>query len=245
MEHAISMQLQQFRLVNDRGLQLWLTSAWDTFCKHCKTTSGKPSSFLDELLHSDREWYFVPTRSIRQGSANNPFLEKDKQAAGYHCEVEPSKIARRLMECRKQLAEEWRLELVQLAEGSLNEEGKLVRQLLAGLVTRVAMREMLHDLSLLPSQKEVHSFVSHFMVQNTLEFEVGGDVEAMLNALAVQPVRIRGKTLLDPEQIAEEVRHRRLEIASKMAAALEDTDDEHRSVHSTFLEKCFNIEADD
>jgi len=239
MEHAVNLQLQHFKMVQDRGLQLWLKSAWDTFYQRYQQSSGESWRFLKELQYSDREWYFVPMRSMQQGSAGNPYL-KDRNKQGYHCEVEPSKIAQRLMEVRKQLASEWQDELNVLASG-VDHEKLRDEQLLAGLATRVALREVLHDMSLLPSQAQLHEFLSNFMVQHSMCMEPSGDVERMLKTLADQPIRIRGNSLIDPPQLVAEVRSRRAEILADMARSLDSTEEENIFVQTSFLEDCFSI----
>lgn len=178
-------------------------------------------------------------RSMQQGSAGNPYL-KDRNKQGYHCEVEPSKIAQRLMEVRKQLASEWQDELNVLASG-VDHEKLRDEQLLAGLATRVALREVLHDMSLLPSQAQLHEFLSNFMVQHSMCMEPSGDVERMLKTLADQPIRIRGNSLIDPPQLVAEVRSRRAEILADMARSLDSTEEENIFVQTSFLEDCFSI----
>uniref|UniRef100_A0A7S0JC57 Uncharacterized protein n=1 Tax=Calcidiscus leptoporus TaxID=127549 RepID=A0A7S0JC57_9EUKA len=242
MERSVNLQLQHFRLLNDRALQLWLHASWDAFYQRCHSSSGQSWRFLSELQQSDREWFFVPMRGLKQGSAENPFLQHRSKSAGYHCEIEPSKIAQRLMAVRAQLASEWREELIVLASGHPHGSSHPDEQLLAGLATRYAFHELLEDLKSLPSQAPLHAFLSNYMLQHSMCMKPTGDAEGMLSKLAVQPIGIRGSSIVDPPQLALEVRSRRTQILANMAHTLESTEDENRSVRTSFLENCLRIE---
>lgn len=238
-ERAVWTQLHQFRMINDRGLQIWLKSSWDAFSQS-NDRPGESVRFLRELQHSKRESYFVPTRTIQQGRPDNPFINRDTNP-GYTCEVEPPKIAMRLMRTREQLAGEWGDALNLLATGC-DHESVPDQQLLVGLATRVALRAMLHDLSLRPSQRHLHEYLSHFLVANAMQFQSGGDVEAVLADLGGKGLCIRGTSLIDPPMLVAEIRTRRTEISREMAATLGSTCDEHLSLQTSFLEACLQAQ---
>jgi len=238
MEQSVRDQLSQFNMMNDRGSSLWLKSAWEGFMRRRDVeTPGQLVRFMDELYGSSTESVFVPSHTMRQGSANNPFL--NQVAAGYHCEIEPSKVAVRIMACREQLAADWCEQLAVLASG-LAHEHLPHEQRLAGLATRVAFRSMLHDLSLLPSQAGLRSYLATFVEVNGDALGPDGDVEGLLTSLEARPITIIfGSVLVDPPQIVEELRLMRQQVEEAMAAALEDTTAEHLLVKSSFLEACF------
>ena len=137
----------------------------------------------------------MPTRIFRQGSPGYPYLKPPAHLSGYMYEIEPAKVASKLMKCRERIAGAWVVELDRLttcelppppiggvapAEGEGGEgEGAadVVAnyapsladycrddeecpigdvQLLHGIATRVALREMLKDLYLRPSQAQLH-----------------------------------------------------------------------------------------
>ena len=238
-ERAVWTQLHQFKMINDRGLQIWLKSSWDAFSER-SDRPGESTRFIIELQHSKRESQFVPTPTIQQGRPENPFIRRDSNP-GYHCEVEPPKIAMRLMRTREQLAGEWGDALNLLATGC-NMESIPDQQLLDGLATRVAVQAMLHDLSLRPSQRELHEYLSSFLVVNAMQFESGGDVEAALADLSNRALCIRGSSLIDPPMLVDDIRSRRAEIQRSMAATLGSTSDEHLSLQTSFLEACFKAQ---
>jgi len=112
-------------------------------------------------------------------------------------------------------------------------------QALRGLATRVAVHEMLHDLSLLPSQRHLHDYLSKFVLLNhRQDLCPDGSVERLLLDLAAQPLHIRGSSLIDPMQLEIELLARTAEITDQMAVALEDTKLDHTKIQGSFLEGC-------
>ena len=183
----------------------------------------------------------MQTRSFKQGSPNNPYLKPKPQ--GYHADVEPPKVADKLMAVRKALAEGWAHQLHVIASGA-EYAGMHDGQLLAGLATSTAVRALLHDLSMLPSQAHVLEWLSEYLLEHAKDMQADGDVEAMLRALADEPVRIRGAALLDPTDLAAQIRARRAEVATSMAEMLEGLSVEDLAIKSNFLDQCFQMKSD-
>ena len=100
MEASVQHQLQHFRSLNEEGLLVWLKATWETYAKS-HTEPGAAQRFVDEMLRTQTENVFVPMQRFQQGSPSNPYTAQ-RPMPGYMCEVEPHKIARRLMESRKQ-----------------------------------------------------------------------------------------------------------------------------------------------
>lgn len=248
MERTIETQLLQFNCIGERGKVKWLHSRWNTFAEAGSEAPGKLHHFIDEMLRSDREMLFVRTTSIRQGSPSNPYLRPKPH--GYHLEIEPAQIALRLMRCREQLAVEWREELAVLSSCDrlgVEHEALPDAGLLSGLATRVALRRLRHDLSLLPSRAPVLHYLTNYIQRETAAADAPAgtaaawaDGEALLRKLAEQPLVIRGTALIDPQQLATEATLLRAEVEALMASALEETTGEHLSAQASFLDDCFD-----
>lgn len=196
--------------------------------------------FVEKLQHSGSETLFVPGRAWKQGSPSNPFLSSKR--VGYYCEVEPPKLATALMTWREQLAEEWCVELHAFANAKDNcvfRSELADAQLLEGIATRIAIREMLSDLSLLPSKSHTCEWLRHFLNEHKDGVAMLGSVENLLLALRAEPLMIKDNELLDPLQLADELRSRTVLIATDMASALEATCLEHQQLKCNFLERCF------
>lgn len=240
MKKAVGRQMEAFKSVGDTALQLWLKSKWDSFSS-MEHETGKLARFLEELQRGRHTKLFVQTRSFKQGSPNNPYLKPKPQ--GYHADVEPPKVADKLMAVRKALAEGWAHQLHVIASGA-EYAGMHDGQLLAGLATSTAVRALLHDLSMLPSQAHVLEWLSEYLLEHAKDMQADGDVEAMLRALADEPVRIRGAALLDPTDLAAQIRARRAEVATSMAEMLEGLSVEDLAIKSNFLDQCFQMKSD-
>lgn len=257
MEASVNHQIGHFRDLNNMGLVLWLSAAWETFnvgdVSSCSSSSnsrndmvgaaaahfpGRMVQFMNELMHSGHEYFFVPTRSLRQGTPSNPYLQQ-RANPGYQIEVEPAKIAQRLMACREELAAEWRADLVGLASGYEVERLPHVHRLVS-LATRMALRSMLHDLALLPSQTAAHEFLGNLMAFHADALGPDGDADTFLAELERRPLCVSGKSCIDPSQIAAGIRLMRRDIAFAMAETLACTSDAHRETNAGFLEACFN-----
>ena len=156
--------------------------------------------------------------------------------------MKPPKLAGALMTWREELAEEWQRELHALATATdatyICSSEMAHAQLLEGLATRIALREMLHDLRLRPSQATTSAWLSAFLTEHQTDLEAGGSVAQLLADLRAEPLMIRCGTLFDPLQLADEVRERTVLIERDMATLLESTCGEHQLLRSNFLERC-------
>jgi len=190
MSRSVETQVANLGGLNERGLQVWLHGKWSNFAER---NAGRLTDFLDELVSAEPESIFVPTQSFRQGSSNNPYLKEQKEA-GFHFEVQPTKVAKKLALVRGELASAWVAELERMSSSAVEKllaleatEGcedahedataltmqdhqaaassaAAYGQLLRSMATRVAVQEMLHDLALLPSQKHLHDWLSTFVL---------------------------------------------------------------------------------
>jgi hypothetical protein len=97
---------------------------------------------------------------------------------------------------------------------------------------------------MLPSQAHVLEWLSEYLLEHAKDMQADGDVEAMLRALADEPVRIRGAALLDPTDLAAQIRARRAEVATSMAEMLEGLSVEDLAIKSNFLDQCFQMKSD-
>jgi hypothetical protein len=250
MLKTVETQLLQFNCIGERGKGSWLQARWSTFAEAGSETPGQLHHFIDQMLRSDREMLFVRTTTIRQGSPSNPYLRQ--KPAGYHMEIDPGQIALRLMRCRESLAVEWREELAVLSNCDrmgVEHEALPDAGFLSGLATRVALRRLSHDLSLLPSRAPVLDYLDHFILRETAAADaaaigtgtagVWADGGALLRKLAAQPLLIRGSALIDPQHLAAEATLLRAEVEALMADALEETTEEHLSTQASFLDDCF------
>jgi len=233
-----AMGLLSDSLSTQRGVQLWLHEAWKSFLP--KSSRGHLNEFVDVLHCCENTYYFVPTRSFKQGSPNNPYLQQKR--GGYNWEVEPSKLASALMTWREELADEWRVECLALAKTT--DSTKICRtdmadsQRLEGLATRIAILELLHDRKLLPSQGHTCAWLVKFLKEHEHDLAASGSVEHLLADLRGAPLMIRTGNLLDPLQLADEIQERTVPVELDMADVLEATSGEHCLFKSNFLERC-------
>lgn len=253
MEASVNHQLEHFRDVNNKGLVLWLSSEWvvfnvgeevpisaqnDASSAVNSFTPGQMEQFMDKLMHAGHEYVFVPTHTLQQGTQSNPYLQQ-RAIPGYQIKVEPAKIAQCLMACREQLTAEWREDLTGIASG--HEAKHLPHiQRLAILATRVALRPMLHDLSLLPSHYAAHNYLENLIVFHADVLGLDGNADALITQLEQRPLYIAGRSWIDPPQLAAGLRLLREDIAMEMAQILAATSSNHRDTKAGFLEACFN-----
>lgn len=251
MEASVNNQIERFRSLKNRGLLLWLSSAWVAFNCDVSRASlnatlgvavgvhnpGKMEQFTEKLMHSSNEHFFVPARTLRQGTPSNPYVQQ-RFNPGYKIEVEPAKMAQRLMACREQLAVEWREDLVRLASGFEAERQPHTRRLV-GLATRTALRSMLHDLELLPSQAASRTYLQNAIALHTDALCLNGDADELLTELERRPRCVSGNVYVDPPKMAAHLRLIRQEVARAMADTLSRTTDAHRASYAGFLEVCF------
>lgn len=254
MEASVNHQIEHFRDVNNRGLVGWLSSAWITFnvgdeeaiTSHNDASSavhsfmpGQMEQFMDKLMHTGHEYIFVPTHTPRQGTQSNPYLQQ-RSITGYHIKVEPVKIAQCLMACREQLAAEWREDLTGIATGYEATKYMPHTKRLIVLATRVALRSMLHDLSLLPSHSAAHNYLEKLIAFHADVLGLDGDADELITQLEQRPIYVTGRSWIDPPQIAASLRLIRKDIALEMAKTLATTSSKHRDTKAGFLEACFN-----
>ena len=226
--------------MRNRALQLWLGASWAHFLERLPAADspmrlGRLPHFLSELQSAQRELFFVPTRSLQQGSPGNPYLPR--ASSGYTTEVAPPEVASMLMACREDLAHEWWDELKVLCTGE--EHAALPdEQLLLGVATKAAARERLKELRLRPSQEGTCDWAAGFLREHAADFSARGSVDAFFVALENEPIRIRGRSLLDPLVLASEIKGRRVVLMEDMQGVLEATQGEQRVLKSDFLERC-------
>ena len=196
--------------------------------------------------------------------------KQQEDEPGVNFEIEPPSIAKKLMVVREDLADAWVIECDRIAAVQKIVDDALLRseeatedllkvpspellglprheassakdsQLLRSAATRVAIRNMLHDMSLLPSKTPVHDWLSTFvLVEHARDLTKDGSVETLLHHLGTQPLHIRNGNLVDPLMIERELIEKTAEITDNMAEALKAASDQHTVVQSTLLERCF------
>jgi len=260
MSRTVATQVQVFGQLHERGLQIWLNKKFTSFAEANK---GHLTDFIKLVQNSEPEDVWVPMRTMRQLSPGNPYRPKG-QGEGFNCEVQPQVVASKLMAVRESLAETWVGELDHLAcDGcvidpaedannvlSISESSSIKRvhsscgqeadlQLLHAIATRRAIQEMLHDLELLPSQAHVHEWLSKFaLVQHATDLTPEGKVDNLLNDLGSQTLHIRGRALVDPLAIQNELKCRTGVITLDMAENLRDVTLDHMLLQASFLESC-------
>lgn len=243
MEASVNHQLEHFREVKNRGLVVWLSSAWVAFNDAYSTghayTPGQMEQFMDKLMRAGHEYVFVPTHIQRQGTQANPYLQL-QAVPGYQIRVEPAKVAQSLMACREQLASEWHDDLTGIAAGHEAKHHLPHIKRLAILATRVALKSMLYDLSLLPSNSAAHNYIENQMAFHADVLGLDGDADALITHLEKRPLYVTGRSWIDPPQLAAGLRILRKEIAMQMAQTLAATSGNHRDTNALFLEACFN-----
>jgi len=268
MTRTVEHQLRLFAQVQEHGLHLWLSETWESFRTPLEGSSGRLATFLDEVGQSEPLSIFVPTRSVTRLSPGNPYAAASG-TSGFYQDVEPKQVATSLSRSREQLAEAWMSTLDHLsinvdweASESLSGGGGDLRglqapshdgQLLRGMATRLAVRDMLEELRLLPSQRHVHSWLHDFcLLSHANDMTADGSVDRLLAELGAQPLHIRGGALVDPLILEKELRARTSHITVGMAASLkEQLEAEHESsrlgcaVKANFLEACFNVDPTD
>lgn len=211
MEASANHQIEHFRDVNNRGLVGRLSLAWITFNvgdeeainSHNDASSavhsfmpGHMEQFMDKLMHTGHEYVFVPIHTPRQGTQSNPYLQQ-RATTGYHIKVEPAKIAQCLMACREQLAAEWREDLTGIASGYKATKYLLHTKRLIVLATRVALRSMLHDLSLLPSHSAAQNYLEKLIAFHADVLSLDGDADALITQLEQRPLYVTGRSRID------------------------------------------------
>jgi hypothetical protein len=208
------------------------------------------TDFLDVLTRSETTSVFMPTRSFRRLSPGNPYAEQYAFEHGDHHTVQPAMVALRLMNCRERLAESWHVQIEDLCQVGLvvpatNSDGLLRAddaQILHGAATKVAAREMLHDLSLRPSHAQVHEWLTSFLlVDHAADLTRHGSVMRLHADLAAQPIHIRGSALVDPLCIGHELRTRSAKVLEHMAHDLRDAGAHPLPKAASFLDQCFNL----
>lgn len=257
MSRAVEQQISAFAAVQDHTQKAYLHAQWSLFLEQARKRQSTPvelregdlTAFLSHLQRSESQAVWVPKRSFRSLSPNNPYARAAGPAGSFE-EVRPTAIALRLMSCREQLAVDW-LELVptlaQLSKArerdtpvtQASADASSDKQLLLGLATKIATRDMLAELSLRPSTKHLHDWLQSFVLRvHATDLTTRGSVEALHASLATQPMCIRGGALVDPLAIS-------LELFERCAFILEVIEDDLHAapahvvpLTSGFLETC-------
>lgn len=260
MHRTVEQQVSAFAFVNDHTKQRYLIQQWTEFLDHTQRQSaGQLTAFIGHMQRAEPTSIFVPKRSFRSLSPGNPYASAASD--GDYEEVHPKTIMLRLLSCREQLADDW-LKLVpelaaltQLIEDKDVEapvsaaaavgssgEGSRDRQLLFGIATKVAARQMLAELKCRPSCKHLHEWlVSYLLVQHANDLTAQGSVERLHADLRAQPVSIRGDALVDPFGISREIFGRSGVILEHIEQDLLIAPSHVTDVTSSFLNTCLAL----
>jgi len=271
MERAVEQQVSAFGSIHDTARKQYLYAQWTVFLHNARqqNTPGTLLNFIGDLQRAEVTSIFVPKRSFRQLSPGNPYAAE--QTAGHHEEVQPAQIALRLISCREQLAEYWvelmpsllRLSTASGLETSTNTTANANnaiannatavdttlrsydRQLLFGIATKLATRQILKDLSLRPSCQHMHDWLkSYLLVQHGNDMTALGSVERLHANLAGQPICIRGGAIVDPQDISLELFQRSIEILECMEGDLRAAPEHTAQFTAGFLESCLDLDPD-
>ena len=256
MRRTVEQQISSFAAVGRTSEKTYLVEQWQSFINN-KVRRGMMTHFLSDLQRQEPQSLFVPKRSFRGLSPGNPYAAS--QAEGHYEEVRPMKIALRLIKCREQLAEDW-LELLpslsnltsvmQLsgedtrANATVTVCGNsLDKQLLLGISTKLAGRQMLHDLSMRPSCEHLHEWLaSYLFVQHAVELTVSGSVEKLHSDLVSQPICFRGKALVDPLDLSTELFQRSTENLEHIEIDLQRAPEHIVPLTAGFFESCLRLD---
>lgn len=244
MERAVAQQMDRFRYIGDLAQSMWLKDVWQSFeeeqaeaerRKEKDRKMGDAWRFLAELQNRDTDMISVPTGGgFRQGSPGNPYIKPRPQ---YRVEmIQPQSVAKRLVACREQLAEEWSSVLQLLGTGEPHEahphEG-----MLEATATRCAVREVMDD-----SSKACAEYLRREMASITRDLgpAVAIDCDALLKELAARPLVVTATTLIDPPEMSEQIREKCKEIELEASpCVLSSTLEDHSTLYSSFLDSCF------
>ena len=107
---------------------------------------------------------------------------------------------------------------------------------------RLAAKEFLRDLALLPSQAHVHKWLSSFvLVNHATDLTAEGSVYRLLTDLTSQPVHIRGSALVDPMEISRELVNRQDDILRDFIVHLREAPSDHAKIQADWLEQCLGL----
>lgn len=116
------------------------------------------------------------------------------------------------------------------------------KQLLLGIATKLAARQMLKELSLRPSCSHLHEWLkAYLLVQHAEDLTTRGSVERLHANLVAQPVCIRGGTVVDPVDISLELFQRSMEILERIEPDLRAAPEHIVPLTSGFLNDCLNL----
>lgn len=258
MQRTVEQQISSFGVVHDTARKQYLYAQWTQFLEKARQQSspGTLTNFIGDLQRAEVTSIYVPRRMFRQLSPGNPYAPKTED--GHHEEVRPQQIALRLISCREQLAEYW----VELMPSLANVTGQATsvpepnsnatiiedtlssydRQLLLGIATELAAKQVLKNLKLRPSCQHMHDWLkSYLLVQHGDDLTAYGSVERLHADLVAQPIMIRGGALVDPQDISMELFQRSMEILERIEEDLRAAPEHIVPFTSSFLESCLRL----
>jgi len=261
MHRSVELQVNAFAIVRDIAPKQYLAQRWQSFLD-TKVPSGRLIDFLDVLQRSETENVFMPRRSFRKLSPGNPYAAQYNAEQGDYATVQPATVALRLNTCRESVAESWHEQIEDLGGAvsanssctSLSTNASQLamptemsqlalptdQQLLRGMATKVAVSDMLHDLSLMPSYSHVHNWLRTFLLEeHGNDMTKHGSVLRLHAGLTAQPIHIRGGQIVDPMCIDRELHARSDEVLEFMGEDLRDPGAHTRPNDVDFLDGCF------
>jgi len=272
MERTVEQQISAFGTAHDSAKKQYLYAEWTVFTQRARQEQnpGTMINFIGDLQRAETTSIFVPQKAFRQLSPGNPYAAQDP--GGHHEEVQPAQIALRLISCRAQLAEYWvelmpsllQLTMAGVTDVPTNEATtanataaassvaavdatlhSYDRQLLFGIATKLAARQILKELSLRPSCEHMHDWLkSYLLVQHGNDLTALGSVERLHANLVAQPICIRGGAIVDPQDISLELFQRSIEILECMEKDLRDAPEQTAQFTAGFLESCLGLDFD-
>ena len=118
----------------------------------------------------------------------------------------------------------------------------LDRQLLLGIATKVAARQMLHELSLRPSCVHLHSWLREYLlVSRAADLTSAGSVARLHADLVSRPVCLRGGALFDPADLSLELYQRSMHILDLFEEDLRRAPEHIVSLTASFFESCWKL----
>lgn len=267
---AVEQQVSSFALIHDMARKAYLHEQWEQFLKRSQPT-GSLTSFIGHLQRSEVTSVFVPKRMFRQLSPGNPYapsstdghheevrptqvalslLSCREQLASYWVELVSTRLSTLTQPPTLESAADANATATN-ATGSpatiadkLLSPGEIIadKQLLLGIATKLAARQMLKDLSLRPSCSHLHEWLqSYLLVQHADDLTAKGSVERLHSDLVRQPVTIRGGALVDPADLSLELFQRSMEILDLMEEDLRAAPEQVVPYTSSFLDSCLNL----
>jgi len=129
-----------------------------------------------------------------------------------------------------------------VATGGLDGLATCDKQLLLGIATKLAVRQMLRDLKLRPSKAHLHEWLqTYLLVQHATDLTARGSVERLHADLVAQPICIRGGALVDPLDISMEIFQRSWQFLEDIEEDLYYAAEHVTPLTSGFLETCLRL----